>query len=46
MNYKIGKNTVQETLLIPLYAREMCSELLPESVPGRGGAAAGERGGL
>ena len=27
MNYKIGKNTVQETLIIPLYARKMCSEL-------------------
>lgn len=29
MNYKIEKNTVQETLIIPLYAREMCSELYP-----------------
>ena len=29
MNYKIEKNTVQETLLIPLYARKMCSELYP-----------------
>ena len=27
MKYKIGKNTVQETLVIPLYARKMCSEL-------------------
>ena len=24
MNYKIEKNTVQETLIIPLYARKMC----------------------
>lgn len=29
MNYKIGKDTVQETLIIPLYARKMCSELYP-----------------
>ena len=29
MKYKIEKNTVQETLLIPLYARKMCSELYP-----------------
>lgn len=27
MRYKIEKNTVQETLIIPLYARKMCSEL-------------------
>ena len=27
--YKIEKNTVQETLIIPLYARKMCSELYP-----------------
>lgn len=27
--YKIEKNTVQETLVIPLYARKMCSELYP-----------------
>ena len=27
MSYKIEKNTVQETLIIPLYARKMCSEL-------------------
>ena len=27
MKYKIEKNTVQETLIIPLYARKMCSEL-------------------
>ena len=26
---KIEKNTVQETLIIPLYGRKMCSELLP-----------------
>ena len=27
MRYTIEKNTVQETLIIPLYARKMCSEL-------------------
>ena len=30
MKYKIEKNTVQETLIIPLYARKVCSELYPE----------------
>lgn len=29
MKYKIGKNTVQETLIIPLYSRKLCSELYP-----------------
>ena len=29
MRYTIEKNTVQETLIIPLYARKMCSELYP-----------------
>ncbi len=29
MSYKIEKNTVQETLMIPLYARKMCSEWYP-----------------
>ena len=29
MKYKIGKNTVQETLIIPLFARKVCSELYP-----------------
>ena len=29
MKYKIEKNTVQETLIIPLYARKMCSTLYP-----------------
>ena len=29
MKYKIEKNTVQETLVIPLYARKQCSELYP-----------------
>ena len=29
MSYKIERNTVQETLIIPLYARKMCSELYP-----------------
>ena len=30
MNITIEKNTVQETLIIPLYARKMCSELYPD----------------
>ena len=30
MKYKIEKNTVQETLFIPLYARKVCSELYPD----------------
>ena len=30
MKYKIAKNTVQETLMIPLYGRKMCSELYPK----------------
>ena len=29
MKYKIEKNTVQETLIIPLYARKVCSALYP-----------------
>ena len=29
MKYKIEKNTVQETLVIPLYGRKMCSRLYP-----------------
>lgn len=29
MKYKIEKNTVQETLIIPLYSRKICSELYP-----------------
>ena len=29
MKYKIEKNTVQETLIIPLYARKICSQLYP-----------------
>ncbi len=29
MKYKIEKNTMQETLVIPLYARKMCSETYP-----------------
>lgn len=29
MKYKIEKNTVQETLIIPLYAKKMCSILYP-----------------
>ena len=27
---QIEKNTVQETLLVPLYGRKMCSEKFPE----------------
>ena len=30
MKYEIRKNTVQETLMIPLYGRKMCSELYPK----------------
>ncbi len=30
MKYKIEKNTVRETLVIPLYGRKMCSELYPK----------------
>lgn len=29
MKYHIEKNTVQETLVILLYGRKMCSELYP-----------------
>lgn len=29
MKYKIEKNTVQETLVIPLYGRKVCSALYP-----------------
>ena len=29
MKYHIEKNTVQETLVIPLYGRKMCSTLYP-----------------
>ena len=29
MKYEIRKNTVRQTLIIPLYARKMCSELYP-----------------
>ena len=28
--YHIEKNTVQETLVIPLYGRKMCSEQFPQ----------------
>ena len=30
MKYKIEKNTVQETLIIPLYGRKICSEKFPD----------------
>ena len=29
MKYKIEKNTVQETLILPLYYRKLCTELYP-----------------
>ena len=29
MKYKIKKNTVQETLILPLYSRKLCTELYP-----------------
>ena len=29
MKYRIEKNTVQETLILPLYSRKLCSELYP-----------------
>ena len=30
MKYKIEKNTVQETLILPLYSRKLCTELYPD----------------
>ena len=30
MKYHIEKNTVQETLVLPLYGRRMCSERYPD----------------
>lgn len=30
MKYRIEKNTVQETLVIPLYGRKVCTELYPD----------------
>ena len=30
MKYHIEKNTVQETLILPLYGRKLCSERFPE----------------
>ena len=29
MKYHIEKNTVQETLILPLYGRKLCSERFP-----------------
>ena len=29
MKYKIKKNTVQETLILPLYSRKLCTEPYP-----------------
>ena len=30
MKYHIEKNTVQETLVIPLYGRKICTEIYPD----------------
>ena len=30
MKYKIEKNTVQETLILPLYSRKLCTEPVSE----------------
>ncbi len=30
MKYHIKKNTVQETLVIPFFARKVCTELFPD----------------
>lgn len=32
MKYHIEKNTVQETLVIPVYGRKMCTELLIQGI--------------
>ena len=37
--YKIEQNTVQETLIIPLYGRRLCSEKFPELFQDRTAAA-------
>ena len=29
MKYKVEKNTVRETLILPLYSRKLCTELYP-----------------
>ncbi len=34
MKHKIEKNTVQETLVIPLYCAEGLLRTIPESLPG------------
>ena len=39
MKYRIERNTVQETLVIPLYARKMCSQLFPSLYQDRTAAA-------
>ena len=36
MKCKIEKNTVQETLILPLYSRKLCTELYPNLYAGRG----------
>ena len=33
--YHIEKNTVQETLLIPLYGRKVCAEVYPDMISDR-----------
>lgn len=32
MKYHIEKNTVQETLVIPVYGRKICTELLIQEI--------------
>ena len=32
MKYKIEKNTVQETLILPLYSRKLCSGCIQTSI--------------
>ena len=50
MKYKIEKNTVQETLILPLYSRKLCTELYPnlyrdENAPLCGSGQSGLRAG-
>ena len=46
MKYQIKKNTVQETLVIPLYGRKMCSELYPKLYRDETALRLIDRGGL
>ena len=39
MKYKIEKNTVQETLILPLYSRKLCYRAVSEPLPGRNSGA-------